>query len=362
MKNFLNKFVVSIIFVLFSFTTVIAAGPITITASNITSSSAFLNISGASPLTSLTVYVFNDPNLSPTSYSQSIDVTTDDFGNVGVNFMLPAGKSFTATTSADTSVILTSFSTPPAPVPGNATTVSVKAGTLTTSSVTVTAAGILDRNTYIFSIYNASSYPNGAPISSQTIPVQNPGDPVEATFTGLPAGQVYIVKMDPGVGAAFTSPVITNSFSTIIDPGVGSTNPGVGNTNPGVGNTNPGSSTSFKIVPDCGQVVTTTDPATGKEVSTMATPCNFEFFMQLINNIIKFLLTVLAVPLVALIIMYTGYLYITAGGNASQTEKAKGIMFKVIIGFVIALAAWLIINTIVTSFNLDPTINTFLVK
>ncbi|MEI7689308.1 MAG: hypothetical protein WCI91_03970 [Candidatus Nomurabacteria bacterium] len=84
--------------------------------------------------------------------------------------------------------------------------------------------------------------------------------------------------------------------------------------------------------------------------------------MQLINNIIKFLLTVFAVPLVALIIMYTGYLYITAGGNASQTEKAKGIMFKVIIGFVIALASWLIINTIITSFNLDPTINTFLQK
>ncbi|MEI7688891.1 MAG: hypothetical protein WCI91_01760, partial [Candidatus Nomurabacteria bacterium] len=221
MKNFISKFILSIIFVLFSTSIAVAASGITITPSNITSSSVFLNISGASPLTTLTIYVFGDGNLSPGfSYSQNIDVTTDDFGAAGIKFMLPADKSFTVTTSVDTSAVLATFSTLPAPAPGNATTVSVKAGTLTTNSVTVAAAGILDRNTYIFSIYNVSDYPNGNPLSSQTVSVQNPGDPVEATFTGLPSGQVYIVKLSTGVGAAFTSPVITNSFSTIVGPGV----------------------------------------------------------------------------------------------------------------------------------------------
>ena len=61
--------------------------------------------------------------------------------------------------------------------------------------------------------------------------------------------------------------------------------------------------------------------------------------------------------------MYTGYLYLTAGGSAGQTEKAKHILFNVVVGYIIALAAWLIINTIVTSLlPKDTTINTFLQK
>jgi hypothetical protein len=357
MKIFFSKFILSLIFILFSTSVVTAATSIIITPSNVTSSGAFLNISGATPLTTITVYVFNDPNSSnSTSYSQNIDVTTDNLGKAGVNFLLPAGKSFTATTSLSSGLTLVTFSTPPViTTVANPTSISVKAGTLTSTSVTITASGILVDNSYIFSVFNAANYPNGSPIINITVNKLESFSPVETPITGLTPGQAYVVVLDPnnttgGWNSQYSSPVKVNFTTIAATPGVGTTAPTSNN------------SPFTKIVPDCGQVVTTTDPVTGKDVSTMATPCNFEFFMQLINNIIKFLLVVMAVPIVALIIMYTGYLYITAGGNASQTEKAKGIMFKVVIGFVIALAAWLIINTIITSFNLDPTINTFLVK
>ena len=91
-------------------------------------------------------------------------------------------------------------------------------------------------------------------------------------------------------------------------------------------------------------------------------PCDFNFFIDLINRVIKFLLFVIATPLVAIILMYTGYLYISAGGNSGQVEKVKHILFNAVIGYVIALAAWLIVNTIVTSLNIDPSINTFMDK
>ena len=84
--------------------------------------------------------------------------------------------------------------------------------------------------------------------------------------------------------------------------------------------------------------------------------------MDLINRIIKFALFVIATPLVALIIMYTGYLYLTAGGSAGQTEKAKHILMSVVVGYMIALGAWLIVNTIMSAFKVDPSINTFLEK
>jgi len=90
--------------------------------------------------------------------------------------------------------------------------------------------------------------------------------------------------------------------------------------------------------------------------------CGFPELIKMVNTIIKFLLFTIATPLIALIIMYTGYLYLTAGGNSGQIEKVKHILFSAVIGYVVALSAWLIINTIVKTLNLDPNINTFMNK
>lgn len=108
------------------------------------------------------------------------------------------------------------------------------------------------------------------------------------------------------------------------------------------------------IVPRCN--VGPIDQATGNYINA----CDFNYFMRLINNIIKFLLFVIATPLVALIIVYVAYLFLSAGGSAGQTEKAKHILFNVVIGYVIALSAWLIINTIMTTLKVDPEINMFM--
>ena len=113
---------------------------------------------------------------------------------------------------------------------------------------------------------------------------------------------------------------------------------------------------SKSIVPRCNVGgVTEIDQTTGQ----YKVPCDFTFFMKLLNNIIKFLLFVIATPLVALIIVYVAYLYLTSGG-AGQNEKAKQILFRVVIGYVIALAAWLIISTIITSMKVDSDIDTFM--
>jgi len=75
-------------------------------------------------------------------------------------------------------------------------------------------------------------------------------------------------------------------------------------------------------------------------------PCDFNMVMAIVNKVIDFLLITLATPLFALIIIYTGWLYLSAGGSQENVKKAKHIFKNAFIGYIIALAAWLIVNTI----------------
>ncbi len=88
--------------------------------------------------------------------------------------------------------------------------------------------------------------------------------------------------------------------------------------------------------------------------------CNFNDLMIMINRVIKFLLFTIATPLAAIIFAYAGFLLITSGGDPGKKTQAKKIIGNLLIGYIIALAAWLIVNTIVT--GLGFTGDTFLEK
>lgn len=91
---------------------------------------------------------------------------------------------------------------------------------------------------------------------------------------------------------------------------------------------------SFAAIVPCG---TATNP----------TPCDFNAFMTLINNVIKFMLFNLALPICAIMFAYAGFLMVTAGESASEARtKAKGIFMNAIIGLVIASTGWIIVRFI----------------
>ena len=75
--------------------------------------------------------------------------------------------------------------------------------------------------------------------------------------------------------------------------------------------------------------------------------CDFGKFMQLIINVIDFLLAI-AIPIFAVVFMWAGFLMVTAGGKEDQRKKAKGLMTKAFIGFIAALGAFLIVKFVVT--------------
>ncbi len=82
--------------------------------------------------------------------------------------------------------------------------------------------------------------------------------------------------------------------------------------------------------------------------------CGFQDFIQLIQNVISFLIT-LAIPISAILFSYAGYLYLTSMGAAGPRSKALGIFKNVFWGLVIALSAWMIVN-LITNFFLKKSV------
>lgn len=77
---------------------------------------------------------------------------------------------------------------------------------------------------------------------------------------------------------------------------------------------------------------------------------------ELIVTITNFASSFIATIAVA-ILMYAGVLYVTAAGDESKTEKAKKMFGQAVIGILIALAAYGVVNTVI-QFQPNPSIST----
>ena len=76
--------------------------------------------------------------------------------------------------------------------------------------------------------------------------------------------------------------------------------------------------------------------------------CNFTQLMNLVNGIIHFILFFMAVPIAAIMFAYAGFLMVTSGGSTESRSKAKSIFTNALIGLAFAVAAWLIVRTILS--------------
>lgn len=101
------------------------------------------------------------------------------------------------------------------------------------------------------------------------------------------------------------------------------------------------------IVPDCN--VTGDTVADGQYATKYRIACDFEMLIKLVNKFINFLLVYIATPLAAIIFAYAGFMLIFSGGNEHKLGKAKHMILAVFAGYVIALIAWLVIKTILST-------------
>jgi len=75
-------------------------------------------------------------------------------------------------------------------------------------------------------------------------------------------------------------------------------------------------------------------------------PCTWCHLMQLVKNIINFMMY-LVFPLAAIMIVIGGIMIMTAAGSTERVAKGREIVTAAVTGLLIALLAWLIIDTII---------------
>jgi hypothetical protein len=79
------------------------------------------------------------------------------------------------------------------------------------------------------------------------------------------------------------------------------------------------------------------------------TNCKFCHFFVLINNILSFTLTCLAPITAGLMLIIGGFYFLIAGPSPEVLSQAKSIIWAVVIGLVIVFAAWVFLNTFLSS-------------
>lgn len=72
-------------------------------------------------------------------------------------------------------------------------------------------------------------------------------------------------------------------------------------------------------------------------------------FVSVFNNVIQFIVQISSL-LAVIVFIYAGFLMVTSQGNEGQLSKAKGLFTNVVIGLVILLAAFLIVNVVLQGF------------
>lgn len=82
--------------------------------------------------------------------------------------------------------------------------------------------------------------------------------------------------------------------------------------------------------------------------------CSFDKLVSFGQNITTFLLQVVAIPFATILFMWAGFLLIFKSSSAGGMEEAKGIFWNVVMGFVVALAAVLIVKFILFALQVKP--------
>lgn len=76
--------------------------------------------------------------------------------------------------------------------------------------------------------------------------------------------------------------------------------------------------------------------------------------IQVINNIIRFLITLIVVFIAPLMLAYAGFMYVVNPVNPSNIQKAKDMMLNTIYGLIVALIGWMVVDAVmVVLYNPD---------
>lgn len=108
----------------------------------------------------------------------------------------------------------------------------------------------------------------------------------------------------------------------------------------GIGSADPADTNTFQLVSCTGvKDPRITDPAKA------GVECDYAQLIYTINRIIRFVLYIIS-PILLIMLGYTGFKYVTAGGDANLVADAKRMLKPVVVGVILILGAWTFVYTI----------------
>lgn len=95
-----------------------------------------------------------------------------------------------------------------------------------------------------------------------------------------------------------------------------------------------------------------TDWQTAAGIVTCEGPgdCNFCSLVEMINSIVQWLV-MFGVVIIVLILAWAGVILLTSGGDASKLTQAKKMFFNSLIGMLIIMASWTVVDTFLKVFT-----------
>lgn len=75
--------------------------------------------------------------------------------------------------------------------------------------------------------------------------------------------------------------------------------------------------------------------------------CNSEFVALMANGVIRWLISVLGV-IAVIVLVYAGFKMVVSAGDTKAFSDAKQNFTNIVIGIVIILAAWLVVDTLMS--------------
>ena len=153
-------------------------------------------------------------------------------------------------------------------------------------------------------------------------------------FLATPAEPNFCLEITTDSTLSYGPSSLTNSNPQNLDPGDDNLDPGDDNLDGGddnLGSNNNGGGSSIGL----------NNPLAGSGIDSI---------QGLIKAILDIALTI-GIPIVALAIIYAGFLFVSARGNTEKLEKAKDALLYTIIGAAILLGSWVIANAIHTTIS-----------
>ena len=94
-------------------------------------------------------------------------------------------------------------------------------------------------------------------------------------------------------------------------------------------------------------------PGSSCESGTFCNPIASDSFMEFVNSILEVVMKI-GIPVAAMFIIYSGFLFVKAQGNEAELTKAKSAFTYAVIGTAILLGSWLLatgIESTITSWE-----------